>query len=182
MKAMKGSFQLVALALAWFGLGCATSVDVVFDEREDFSPHRTWSWFPGAATSVDAPFGDPYALEARLARLVERTLDARGFERSGDDADLFVAAYLGIQRQLVHVNETGAVEALHSLHSSPSYEIQSTKRQVELYEKGYLVIAVSDARRGRPIWRGAFSGRFRGDFWPHLDEAVSSLLERFPPK
>ncbi len=178
---MQGSFRLAVVLLAWLGLGCATNVDVAFDEREDFSDYRTWRWLSGAARSVETPRGDARALEARLAALVEGALQARGFERSSGSADLLVVAYLGIQRQLVYANETGAVQHLPSLHFSPSYEVQATTQELQTYETGYLVIAVSDARRGVPIWRGEFSGRFRDDFGPHLDEAVSTLLERFPP-
>lgn len=182
---MQGSTRLVRLlilASAWLGLGCATSVDVGFDERQDFSPYRTWNWLPGAERRVEAPLGDPPALEARLARRVERALSTRGFERSEQDPDLLVSAYLGIQRQLLYVNETGATQSVHSLHSSPSYEIQATRQEIHSYESGYVVIAFTDSRQRTLIWRGEFRGRVRGDFWPHLDRAVSTLLERFPPK
>lgn len=177
-----GSMRLAAIALAGFALACATRVDVTFDEGRDFSPYRTWNWLPGAASQVDAPLGDGLALEARLVRLVEGALEARGFERSAQQADLLVSVYLGIQRELVLASETGAVESVQSLHSTPSYEIQVTRQELHSYERGYILVAVSDAVQRRPIWRGEFQGRFRGNFWPHLDEAVSILLQQFPPE
>jgi hypothetical protein len=177
---MRVWIRVVASIVAGLTVGCATHVDVAYDEGRDFSPYRTWSWLPGAACLVDAPLADGYALQARLARLVERGLDARGLQQSEEQADLVISVYLGIQRQLLIVNETGAVQSVHSLHSSPSFEVQATRRELRSYEHAHVVISVSDARELRPVWRGEFRGRFRGNFWPHLDEVVSELLQHLP--
>jgi hypothetical protein len=179
---MRGAVHLAAAIFAALGVACATTVDVAFDEREDFSRHRTWDWLPRAARAVDAPLGHAPALDARLARLVERALRARGFERSDERADLLVSYYLRVQREFVSVSETPAMQHLSSFHSSPSYWIQAPQSKLETYERGHLVIVVAGRRQQRVIWRGEIKGRFRGDFSPHLEEVVWSLLERFPPQ
>jgi hypothetical protein len=115
-----------------------------------------------------------------LARLVERELIARGFERSEGAADFLVASYLRVQRELMTVSVTPATQFVSSLHSSPSYEIQTTRREVHAYERVYLAIVVAEAREQRLIWRGELESRFRGSFAPHLGDAVSNLLDRFP--
>jgi hypothetical protein len=178
---MRGAVQLAAAILAALGAGCATSVDVAFDEREDFSRYRTWNWLPRAARAVDTPLGPTPALDARLARLVERALRARGFERRDGPADLFVSYSLRVQREFVTVRETPALQQLSSLHNSPSYWIQAPRSELHIYERGHLTIVVAGRRQRRVIWRGELEGRFRGDFSPHLEEAVWSLLGRFPP-
>jgi hypothetical protein len=155
---------------------------VEFDEREDFSRYRTWDWLPRAARVVDAPLSHTPALDARLARLVERALRARGFERTHGPADFFVSYYLRVQREFVTVRETPAMQQLSSLHSSPSYWIQATRSELHTYERGHLAIVVAGRRQQRVIWRGEIEGRFREDFSPHLEEVVWSLLERFPPQ
>jgi hypothetical protein len=179
---MRGAVQLAAVIFGSLGVACATTVDVAFDERADFSRYRTWDWLPRAARTVEAPLSETRALDARLARLVERALRARGFERTDGRADFFVSYYLRVQREFVTVRETPAMQQLSSLHSSPSYWIQATRSERHTYERGHLAIVVAGRRQQRVIWRGEIEGRFREDFSPHLEEAVWSLLERFPPQ
>ncbi len=173
--------HLGAVLLAGLGVACVTSVRVAFDEEEDFSSYRTWNWRPDRARTVDAPLGDAPALDAALARFVESALRDQGFTHSPDAADFFVAIHLRVERELVTVNETGAMQVLSSLHDSPSYWIQATKSELRRYESAQLAIVVTDRHRQRRVWRGEFQGRFPGDFAPHLGDAVSRLLERFPP-
>lgn len=178
---MGGAVRLAAAILAALGVACATTVDVAFDERADFSRYRSWDWLPGAAGAVDAPLGRAPALDARLARLVEEALRARGFERGDGGADLLVGYHLRVQREFVTVREIPAMQQLSSFHNSPSYWIQAPRSELHTYERGHLTIVVAGRRERRVIWRGQLEGRFRGDFSPHLEEAVRSLLERFPP-
>lgn len=175
---------LIAVFSAALGLGCATSVDVAFDEARDFSPYRTWEWLPGESRRVEAPRSVEGVLEAKLGRLVDQALSERGLVRSGPEEapDLLVSAFLGIQRQHIWVTETGAMQTVHSFHDSPSYEIQSGRQVLHRFEKGYLVIAIADAAQRSVVWRGEFRGRYREAFWPHINEAVSILLARFPSR
>ena len=177
---MKRASHLAAILLAGLGIACSTTVHVAFDEREDFSRYRTWNWQPDRARTVDAPLSDAPALDAALARFVESALRDQGFTHSPDAADFFVAIHLRVERELVTVNETGAMQVLSSLHDSPSYWIQATKSELRRYESAQLTIVVTDRHRQRRVWRGEFEGRFPGDFAPHLGDAVSRLLERFP--
>ena len=172
--------RFAAVVFAGLGVACSTAVHVDFDEREDFSRYRTWSWRPSGAQTVEAPLSNAPALDAVLARLVEGALHARGFQHSRDTGDFFVAYHLTVERDLVTVNETGAMQHLSSLHDSPSYSVQVTKSELRNYESARLVIIVTQRDRQRPIWRGAFWGRFRDEFAPHLSRAVSRLLEHFP--
>jgi hypothetical protein len=175
---MRGA-ALLALVLPC-AAACATSREVWFDQREDFSRHRTWEWLPPPAQTVDAP-DRARELEARLIRLVARALDERGLEFAPGRADLLVRYDLDVEREHVLVHETPAVEQLSSLHSSPSYEIQATRQVLHVYEHARLeIVVLADAQRRRPIWRGAIAGRYRGAF--PLKQAVARLLEAFPPE
>jgi len=176
---MRGAVHLVATAVAVLAAGCATSVDVAFDDRQDFSRYHSWDWLPGAR-SVDAVPGEERTLDALTSRLVERELRDRGLVRVLDGADLLVGYALRVQRQLVAVNETGAENLLSSHHDSPSYRIQVTKKRIEVHDNGYLRIVVTDGRRERVVWRGELRARRRGDFAGHLPDAVSRLLGQFP--
>jgi hypothetical protein len=177
---MRAAVHFAGFICAAFGVACAPPVAVEFDERVDIARYRAWDWLPRAAGSVDAPENDAPALDERLARLVERALQARGFERKRGRAEFFVSYYLRVEREVVSFSETPAIQELSSHHSSPSYQIQATRRELRTYEKGHLAIVVAGVRQRRVIWRGDFEERFRDDFAPHLEEAVQNILDRFP--
>lgn len=176
---MRGAIYLVSLILAWLGVACSTTVDVAFDEREDFSRYRTWDWLPHAVPHVDAPHRDAPALDARLARLIERALRGRGFERTGDRADFFVTYQLVLRRQTVVVYVPFAPYLLSSNHSSPSYWIEGSEKESRVYEDIHLAIDVTEGR-GRSIWHAALERRVEEGSALPLDDAVATLLERFP--
>ena len=71
---MRVGIHVIYLFLACLGIACTTIVDVVVDEREDFSRYQTWNWSPPVGPSVDAPAGRAPALDARLVRLVDGSL------------------------------------------------------------------------------------------------------------
>jgi hypothetical protein len=176
---MRTAVHLVVILVAWLGAGCATSVEVSFDESQDFSRFRTWDWLPGAR-SVDALPGEERDLERLTASLVAAELREKGLVRSVSEPDLRIGYWLRVDRQLVHVNETGATALLASHHSSPSYLVQATEARVDVFDRGHLVVVITDGPRERRVWRGELWARRRGRFATHLPATVSNLLGRLP--
>jgi hypothetical protein len=176
---MRGAVQLAATAVAAFCAGCATSLDVSYDETEDFSRYRTWDWLPGGR-NVEALPGEDRALDSLTSRLVARELRDRGLERVDDEPDFLVGYQLQVYRQLLAVNETGASSYLASHHASPSYIVQTTTSRVDVYDHAHLRFMVTDGRREKMLWRGDLSARRKGDFAHHLSDAVAELLDRLP--
>jgi hypothetical protein len=179
---MAGAVHFAAAIVALLCMGCATTLDVNVDERQELTGFCTWNFLPLWAGNVRAPHGNEPALGARLTRLVEQGLAERGFKRVTDTPDFFVTFYLDVRRQYVIVSETPATQYLNSMHHpvvSPSYDIQATQRRVEAWEIGRLTILVSDPDEQGVVWRGDLEGRYRDPIPSHLPEAVTSLLERF---
>ena len=182
---MRAGIHLVAVLAASVvsasvGVGCATKLDVVFDEREDFSRYRSWDWLRHGVPRVDAPQADAGALDAHLARLIERRLLESGFERAGDRADFLVTYRLGLRRRALLVNEPMAPYLLSSHHSSASYWIEGSQQVLRVYDDIRLLIGITDTD-GRSIWHGTLERRV--EYRPSLPlrDAVATLLERFPP-
>jgi len=169
---MRGAIHLVAILFMASCVGCAATVDVVVDEREDLSQYRTWGWSPRAG----APDGDASAL---VARLIEQKLLENGFERAGDRADFFVTYRLARRHQTVVVIEPRAAYELSSLHSSPSFLIEGSERVSRVYAEIHLTIGVTGAR-GRILWYAELMQQEEDTFALKLDDAVALLLERFP--
>ena len=174
------SDRIAAVVFLTLSVACA-SPDISVDERADLSRYRTWSWLPGKARFVEAHNAAAVpALEGDLARLVERALALRGFERVEGEPDLRVGAMLVVRLEHETVYETGAVEHLSSLHHSPSFEVQATVPRTQVYERARLALFVADPKLDRLVWQGTLEDRFRDEFAPHLEGSVEALLQRFP--
>jgi hypothetical protein len=181
---MRGTIRLVAifmtgLGLTWLGVGCSTTVEVDFAQREEFSRYRTWSWLPLSRSYVDAPHADEAALDAQLARLIEQALLESGLERGGDDADLFVNYRLALPRRKEPVNVPRAPYLLSSHHSSASYWIEGTSQKALVAEDVHLAIGFVDPS-GRMVWRGTLVRRGQAGVVLPVDDAVATLCGRFP--
>ena len=176
---MRVTIHLVAILLAALGLGCATTVDVVFDEREDFSPYHTWDWLPHPRPIVDAPDGAAAALDARLVRIIERQLIEKGFERSGNRPDFFVTYQLALRHRTKVVDQARAPYELYSHHSDGSFLVESSERVARDYTEIQLAISVTEAG-GRALWHAKLMHLAEDVFALELDDAVAALLERFP--
>jgi hypothetical protein len=87
---------------------------------------------------------------------------------------------LTIRRGVVEVASTGALQTLHSLHSSPSIEVQATRYEMRHYETADLKIVAIDPRERSVVWRGSFAKRYEEARSPQLNDAVSQLLARMP--
>jgi hypothetical protein len=176
---MRGTVHLVALILACLTAACAQTVDVAFEERDYLSRSHTWGWRPDAVSIVEAAPGEAVGLHVRLARLIDRTLHERGFERVRHDADFFVTYHLELRQQIEIATVPFAPYRLDSLHASPSYVIQGSKTERLLRQNIRLSIDVTESS-GRIVWQASLERRGEGHSAPQLKDAVAALLETFP--
>jgi hypothetical protein len=176
---MRGVAYVAAAAVAALAAGCATRVDVTFDESQDFSQYRTWDFLP-RGRHVDALPGEEEEFDTLTWYLVDRALRGRGLVRDSEAPDLLVSYQLRVVRRLVVANETGATDYLASHHSSPSYLVQSTSTRIEHHDYGSLDLVVTNGLRDRVVWRGRGLGQGPGLFEYRLDDVITALIERFP--
>ena len=165
---------------AWLSVGCAYSVIVDVDEREDFSHYQTWDWMPQIRHKVVAPHGSAPELDARVAGLIEASLRSQGFERTSDRPDFYLTYFLTVQRRTEVVQQAVAPYLLSSLDSSPSYWIEGSVSVTRHYDYFRLAIGISEGR-GRMTWRAALVSRVVAETELPLDDAVGILFDRFPP-
>jgi hypothetical protein len=175
----RAQVPLLATLLLGVAASCSTTVEVAFDPREDFSRYRTWNFLPGSPPRVDAPHGNARALDGRLARLVARGLAEIGLERRATAPDVLVSYHLVLRRQVVEVEEPRAPYLLSSHHSSASYWVEGSNRVRHVHEEVRLGIGLVETS-GRMVWRAAWLRTLEEAPILPLDEAVASLLERYP--
>lgn len=166
-------------AIAVLVPGCATPIEVAFDEREDLSPYRTWSWARESGARVYAPHGDAVALEARMSRYIEERLAAKGFRRVRVAADFVVSYQLAFERRSVVGYRPRAAYQLSSHSSAPSFVVEGSEAVTRVYQALHLAIGVREPR-GRALWRAELRQNGEETFSLTLQGAVATLLERLP--
>lgn len=171
----------IAIGLAALGVGCATSSNVAFDRKADFSGYARWDWLPSPVPPVSSPHHQSRALATRMTEGIEREMEGHGFERSRDGADFYVGYHLGLQRLAKMVNVPLAPYLLSSMNSSASYWIEGTKAEKRVFEHMQLAIHIADAR-GRVVWQGSVTRRLEKGSSIPLDGAISEILDEFPPE
>lgn len=159
--------------------GCATT-SLRVEDVGDVSRFRTWNWLRDDGKRVDSPAAPSSELKRQAARQIEASLRARGFRRVPEGAELLVDFDLAIRREVVEVARTGALQTLHSFHSSPSFEVQATRYEMRHYEIADLRIVAIDPRERSVVWRGSFVQRYEQARSSHIDDAVAQLFARLP--
>jgi hypothetical protein len=159
-------------------VSCATTMNLRVEDPGDVARFRTWDWLSDEGERVGALAGTD--LELQVARQIEESLSSRGYRRAPGSADLLVDFNLTIRREVVEVARTGALQTLHSLHSSPSFEVQATRYEMRHYEIADLKIVAIDPLERSVVWRGSFAKRYGEARSPRLNDAVAQLLARMP--
>ncbi len=181
LAALQSAIRLsVSIVLLSSIVSCATTMSLRAEDPGDVSRFRTWDWLRDDGERVDAPANGDSELELQVARQIEESLGARGFRRAPGSAEILVVFDLTIRREDVEVARTGALQTLHSLHSSPSFEVQATRYEMRHYEIVDLKIVAIDPREQSVVWRGSFAKRYEEARPPQMNDAVAQLLARLP--
>jgi hypothetical protein len=167
-----------SIALLSSIVGCATTLNLRVEDPGDVARFRTWDWLRDDGERVHAPADRDSELQ--VARQIEESLSARGFRRVPGSAEVLVDFDLTIRRESVEVASTGALQTLHSLHSSPSFEVQATRYETLHYEIADLKIVAIDPRERSVVWRGSFAQRYEEARSPQINDAVAQLLAKMP--
>ena len=168
---------VAALVLA----GCSQiRVQSDYNPRADFARLRTYAWLSDPQIVGDPRIDSPL-LDRRIRAAVERHLAAKGYQKLEDGVPSFRVAYhVYLQRKTQLVAEPVGP------YSYRWWGGMTTVRTYE-YDEGTLVLDVVDPQTDELMWRGTASATVD----PHasvekreerVDRAVSSILEKFPPK
>jgi hypothetical protein len=180
MRRVSQRLALVSASIAAaIGSGCAPTLQVAFDAREDFSLYHTWDFGAAETTGAAAAPEHQAGLEAELVRAIARTLDQRGYRRAAERPDLQVSYQLSLERRKERVLVPRAPYLLSSNSHTGSYWIEGSDTEERSYDDLRLSIEVAD-RGGRGIWKGALRERIPQGRSTDLAAAVVSLFERFP--
>ena len=186
-------FVVTAILLASLLAGCSSmEVNVDYDPKGDFSGLKTFDWIPGPRKpSGDPRIDDNTILDRRIRGAVESELAAKGFRKSAQSPDFWLAYHVTLDKRQ-------SVTTLNNYHGygpgwgwdyySPPY---ASKRRSETfvyeYEAGTLLLDVVDPDGRDLIWRGSAMDEVNFSATPsakeqQINEAVRRMLEKFPPR
>ena len=191
----RGRFVRVAAMVAVLALGAGvaakTKTTVKHDKTFDFTGKKTWAWHPDGSGSfklLQATGEDPAKLYERfdpvIAGAVERSLAARGLTKVAGTPDFHVNYY-------VLIGPGSSTQfAGQFLAPTPEWGVipfAGATTSFEVFEQGSLILDVSAVSTRSVVWRGVAQAEIDRQRSPaardqRLQEAVTELLKKFPPK
>jgi len=183
---MHGRFVILGAAVI-AASGCAgMKVNQDFAPGTDFSPYRTVSWMPAQGLA-----GGNTLIDQRIRAAVESGLQAKGLQLvSSGPSDLVVAFQLILRDQTDYqtVNSgygPGWGYGMYGARGVGGMGVSTTTPVT--YTMGTLILDFFDARSKELVWRGSAEGKINETRTPQerqerANEAVTKILEQFPPK
>jgi hypothetical protein len=170
--------------------GCAAvgpDITTDYDGATDFSQYRSFAFMSRDERGVERSY-DTIA-DRRLMAAVTRELEARGYRRVEEGADLLVNFAVSTET----VEDLYAVP--YALFPPPWYgwrtgyyydpwPAYTYETRVDRYERGTVFVDLVDAQRRQLVWEGRAVGRVsqeaREDPGAALQQAVSEIFARYP--
>lgn len=187
---MQTAIRFVALLAVAALSACATRVYSEHAQSANFASYHNFYWqAPSHQQPVRNPILDSQILDERVRSAVVQTLQSHGYAQVETPAQAdFIVTYLTSTQQ--EVRSTGGFRVgigfgapfYDPFFGSAFYPVGPY--DVQSYEQADLIIDVIDARTQKLVWRGWTSGEAtQANYAPRaVDEAVSRILSRFPPK
>ena len=172
---MKTRYTFFILCILVFTASCSTiSVHYDYDTGADFTRLKTYDWLPIPITVRANELTVKRAIEA-----VNRQLKAKGLRMTSVNPDFLIALHGGKQTKL-DITDWGYSYGRHGrFRGGPIIDVYE-------YEEGTLILDFVDAQSKELIWRGKAQGEIDSHPTPEkqrkrINEAVSKILENFPP-
>ena len=171
---MKHLVSILCFCLLFSLIGCSPiSVRSDYDEEVDFSHYQTFKWMPHPKKSKKTVRKNS-GLDRKIKNAVEEALLAKGYEIiDSGEADALLAYHVGIER---HIRAPGVGYGYYGHRGRRFYPYG--------YKEGSLIIDVIDPELDQLVWRGAGTGSVGhpDGSVEKINEAVTKILEKFPPE
>lgn len=188
------SVALAGLTLA--GAADAQKVEIKTNQapNTDFKVFKTYAWLPPvpvvknvAPDAVTNPTLSEEALMPALVAAVDRELAARGFTKApAESADLHVAYFAALS---VGFNQSYLGEHYGYITgwASPIPIGLAPTTNVNVYEKGTVLVDLVDRAANKAIWRGTALTRIAQEVSvdkriERINDAVKRMFEKYPVK
>ncbi len=176
---------ILAAALLLPAAGFAQQIRADYDRGADFTRFKTYKWFP-----VKSKVSLDQLTEARIQRVVDAELAARGYRRVEENPDLGVAYQAQTSMEQVYsTTDLGWNYAWGRRwrgwygYGGPA----TTTTTVENVPVGTLAILIGDVREKKLLWRGSATDTIDRSSSPEKADkkaakAAEKLFKKYPVK
>ena len=175
---------LLALALGFAVVGCATSpdaMDVDYDTAKDFAAQKTFAWMPATGNAVANEL-----LVKRIRSSVDRQLQAKGRSPAADNPNFLIA--MDLSGKTAYGGSTGVgVSFGIPVGRAGSVSVGGGKSKPVEKKEGTLVLQFLDAKTRELFWKATASAAVEPGLSPEqqqkrIDDVIAQMLAQFPPK
>jgi hypothetical protein len=170
------------LALLLLTGGCRPiKIQTGCDPAADFSTRRTYAWRGSPNFDTGDPRFDSPRMGVQIREVVDSVLAAKGFERTDTGDPRFLIECVG------GVGSGSSTVNRFIARDDSVQDWRWTGSNTVDYEKGMVVLNMSDPTTGRSLWRAVASGVLKkqadaAERRERLGEALREMLDRFPPQ
>ena len=166
--------------------GCSSiTVKTDFDPSVDFTKYKTYSWYTGKMPEDDALARNPL-IRKRVMASVDKVLASKGYQKVEDGNPDFVVIVHGATKQKTQVSSYGYGMYGYGRWGYGWGGYGPSGIDVYQYDEATLFVDIADFTKKELVWRGTGTDVVSGSSDPeeiqeHIDEAVSQILQDFPP-
>ncbi len=167
--------------------GCSTmQVHSDHDPSANFAGLKTYDWTKAAKKVTGDPRLDNPALDQRIRELIQLQLAKQGYALApGGTPDFLVGYHVALEKKLAvsTMNDYYGYRAGWGWSYGAGTGTMMPQSYTYEYEQGSLIIDVVNPKTHDLMWRGSAQAEVnRKKGREQLNEAVTRILERFPPK
>ena len=163
-------YSFTVLLLLGFALTSCSSISVRtdYDREVNFTKYQTFKWMPNPEKRLGRVKQNSL-VDKRIRRAIKHEMETKGyrFVKSGK-ADALIVYHIAVQNKV----------------DIDRYGYWGRRVHVRRYKEGSIILDIVDARTKEMVWRGVAQGTvsyLKGDP-ERVNEAVSKLLEEYPPR
>lgn len=174
--------RMLVLAGCLLLAACASGPEIRRDvsPTADFAHYRTFGFFPELATDRA---GYETVFTERLKRATRRNMEAKGYQYSDQDPDLYVNFFANVEDRQ-EIRSTPVTVGFYGYRRSLYYGFGTQELETVAYRHGTLSIDLIDRVQKRLVWNATAEGRVadeaRRNPGPAIDAVVDRMMRPLP--
>jgi hypothetical protein len=176
----------IAALVVSAGLAGCTNIKIAadYDPNASFEGLDSYAWLPRPQPKTGDARLDSTLVDQRVRRAVDSALAAKGIRLATERPRFLVAYNLALDKKI-------RVDTIHHGYGHGRYgwhgAYVATDTRVREYEVGSIILDILEPRSRNLLWRGTASAKVTESASPEqrekrINQAVSRMLERFPPR
>lgn len=186
---MNTKFNSILLVLITIAIAACTGIPVSqdFEKGFDYSGLKTFAWQPD---NGEWGLRDNEIVDRRIRSAIVNTFTAKQFTLvDPNESDFLISYHLTVEQRISNRSSgvSGGVSMGRSSRGRTGSISMSTGSQVRTYDRGTLLIDVTDVASNMHVWRGVSSQALTNlsdsqSLTTQINETVEAILAQFPPK